>query len=85
MGHPTFRVIRQSCRAYSLRQPATIIRLSVNFAQSLYAFFYPGKPSIPVTNAATVYILNCCECIVRPLNPSLVTGWTCDVAHVCLA
>ena len=47
--------------------------------------FYPEKPSIPVTNAATVYILNCCECIVRPLNPSLVTGWTCNIAHVCLA
>ena len=47
--------------------------------------FYPEKPSIPVTNAATVYVLNCCECIVRPLNPSLVTGWTCNIAHVRLA
>ena len=47
--------------------------------------FYPEKPSIPVTNAVTVYILNSCECIVRPLNPSLVTGWTCNIAHVCLA
>lgn len=47
MGHPTFRVIRQSCRAYSLRQPATIIRLSANFAQSLYAFFTPKNPAHP--------------------------------------
>ena len=46
-----------------------------HLCESPIRIFYPEKPSIPVTNAATVYILNCCECIVCPLNPSLMTGW----------